>query len=161
MTLAKEKAEQTARSFICVGALAVTISFFTPWHAEQITNICATNARGDALPNRQVDGVLRYFEGSYYLERGQADNVVVDYCGGKSGCEIPDRSFRQLTGATAHAEFCGRRLSKLDVSGTVVFKLTQDWLNSQYENLRIGIRWTGEIMIAIGGLLLLWRRSRR
>lgn len=113
------------------------------------------------MPDRLVDGVLRYFERSYYLERVQADNVVVDYCGGKSGCEIPDRSLRRLTGATAHAEFCGRRLSKLVVSGTVVFKLTQGWLNSQYENLSAGIRRTGEMMIAIGGLLLLWRRSRR
>jgi hypothetical protein len=160
ITQTKEKREQMARTFICIGALAVTVSVFTPWHAEKLTNICETDAHGDAVPNRHVDGVLRYFERSYYLERAHGDNVVIERCGGKTGCQIPDRSFRQLTGATAQAEFCGQRLSKLNVSGTVVFELTQDWLNREYENFRVSIRWAGATFIVIGGLSLLWLRKR-
>ncbi|MEX3942448.1 hypothetical protein AB4Y44_23360 [Paraburkholderia sp. BR10937] len=160
MTQTKKKREQMARAFICIGALAVIVSVFTPWQAEKLTDICETDAHGDAVPNRHVDGVLRYFERSYYLERSHADNVVIDRCGGKTGCQTPDRSFRQLTGATAQAEFCGQHLSKLNVSGTVVFELTQDWLNREYENFRAAIRWTGATSIVVGGLLLLRLRKR-
>ncbi len=161
MTRTKEQREQMARAFVCIGALAVTVSVFTPWHAEKMTNICETDAHGAAVPDRHVDGVLRYFERSYYLERAHADNVVIDRCGGKAGCEIPDETFRQFTGATAQAEFCGQRLSKLDVSGTVAFQLTQDGLDRQYQNSRIATRWTGETCLVMGGLLLLWFRRRR
>src|ERR1700744_4482452 len=101
MIRTKENHEQTAWSFACRGALPVTVSVLMPWHAEKITNICETDADGRVIPDRHVEGVLRYFERSYYLERANADNVVVDRCGGKSGCEISDEPFRELTGATA------------------------------------------------------------
>ncbi|MGF6768318.1 hypothetical protein P3T18_000788 [Paraburkholderia sp. GAS199] len=159
MTRTREKREQMARSLICVGALAVTISVFTPWHAEKMTNICLMDAHGDAVPDRHAEGVLRYFERSYYLERAHADNVVIDRCD-KTGCQVPDKSIRQFTGGTAQAEFCGQRLSKLDVSGIAVFQLTQEWLDREYQDSRIATRWTGDISLVIGSLLLFWSRRR-
>ena len=161
MIRTKENHEQTAWSFACRGALPVTVSVLMPWHAEKITNICETDADGRVIPDRHVEGVLRYFERSYYLERANADNVVVDRCGGKSGCAISDEPFRQLTGATAQAEFCGPRLSKFDVSGAVIFQLTQDGLDRDYQNSRLGIRWTGETFLVMGGLLLVAMRVQR
>ena len=71
MTRTKDKREQMTRTFACIGALSVTLSVFTPWHAEKMVDICEMSSNGDAVPDRHVEGVLRYFEGSYYLERAK------------------------------------------------------------------------------------------
>lgn len=133
-----------------LGLALVLLSLLPIERPTRLGEICAIDASGSIISTKVVDGTLSRFDGAYFVQKLNTNNVLLSRCG-KGGCgPVAIGLLEGRVGLPVHVEYCGKRVAGLAISGVEVYLLTQNALNSEASASRNGKTVVGLFLLFFG-----------
>ncbi|WP_158512069.1 hypothetical protein [Burkholderia plantarii] len=124
-----------------IGLWSIVIPMLQPAPPSKLSDLCHLNASGDPAIDKVAAGRVSHITNAYFIQEAGDNATLLSRCA-KGGCgPLDPRLFEARVGSPVRAEFCGGHPVEVTISGTEVFRLTQQYLDGQVAATRRSSKW--------------------